>query len=267
MNLPKTFEPIAYTGEVENAALAAGWTVRHLSPMESGPRPWFQRAAPSGDSSTPRLYLSAGIHGDEISGPLALLEMIRQPDSFDAFDVTMFPILNPNGLARGVRTNRDEIDLNRDYRNSRSLETKSHIETLLTLGRFEASMMLHEDYEGIGAYLYELNDTFDPGLGAEIIAAMGLHVPVDLRPEIEEAVARGGVISRRDLIAKLGRLEERPEWSEATYLTVYHTEVSYTIETPKPFPIKARVDAHIAAVETLMNALKRKTDPLCRLRD
>jgi hypothetical protein len=32
--------------------------------------------------------------------------------------------------------------------------------------------------------------------------------------------------------------------------------VNYTIETPKPFPIKARVKAHIAAVETLMNALK-----------
>jgi hypothetical protein len=27
----------------------------------------------------------------------------------------------------------------------------------------------------------------------------------------------------RGLIAKLGRLEDRPEWSEATYLTVYHT--------------------------------------------
>ena len=71
-----------------------------------------------------------------------------------------------------------------------------------------------------------------------------------------ESRARGGVISGRDFIAKLGRLEERPEWSEATYLTVYHTEVSYTIETPKPFPIKARVKAHIAAVETLINALK-----------
>jgi nitrate/nitrite transporter NarK len=30
-----------------------------------------------------------------------------------------------------------------------------------------------------------------------------------------------------------------------------------TIETPKPFPVKARINAHIAAVETLMNALKR----------
>ena len=221
----------------------------------------------AGDRASPRLYLSAGIHGDEIAGPLALLEMIRQPGFFAGFDVTMFPILNPNGLALGVRTNRDEIDLNRDYRNSRSLEIKGHIESLLTLGRFDASMLLHEDYEGIGAYLYELNDTLDPGLGAKIIAAMGLHVPIDLRPEIEEASARGGVISRRDLVAKLGRLEDRPAWAEAAYLTIHHTEVSYTIETPKPFPIEARVDAHIAAVETLMGALKDKFDPLRRLRE
>jgi murein peptide amidase A len=256
MSFSTNFDPMAYAGEVEKAARAAGWTVSHLSPMESGPRPWFHRAGPAGDSAPPRLYLSAGIHGDEISGPLALLEMIRHPGFFAAFDVTIFPILNPNGLARGVRTNRDEIDLNRDYRNSRSLEIKGHIEALLTLGRFDASMMLHEDYEGIGAYLYELNDTLDPGLGAKIIAAMGRYVPIDLRPEIEEALARGGVISRRDLIGKLGRLEDRPEWAEATYLTVYHTQVSYTVETPKPFPIEARVKAHIAAVEALMNALR-----------
>ena len=257
MTLPTTFGPIGYASEVENAARASGWTVRHLSPTEIGPRPWFQRIAPDGDSASPRLYLSAGIHGDEISGPLALLEMIRQPGFFAAFNVTMFPILNPNGLGRGVRTNRDEVDLNRDYRNPRSLEIKGHIETLLTLGRFDASMLLHEDYEGIGAYLYELNNTLDPGLGAKIIAAMGRHLPIDLRPEIEEAPARCGVISRRDLVTKLGRLEDRLEWAEATYLTVHHTEVSYTIETPKPFPIKARVNAHIAAVETLINALKR----------
>ena len=69
-------------------------------------------------------------------------------------------------------------------------------------------------------------------------------------------VARGGVISGRISSPNWTGLKTRPEWSEATYLTVYHTEVSYTIETPKPFPIKARVKAHIAAVETLMNALK-----------
>jgi len=256
MNLLMTFDPVAYADEVEQAARATGWTVRYLSPTESGPRPWFRRAAPDGYRAPPRLYLSAGIHGDEISGPLALLEMIAQSGFFAAFDVTLCPILNPNGLARGMRTNWDAIDLNRDYRNSRSREIKSHIETLQTLGRFNASMLLHEDYEGMGAYVYELNETFDPGLGAKIIAAMGLHVPIDLRPEIDGWAARGGVISRRDLVARLGRIEDCPEWAEAAYLTVHHTGVSYTTETPKPFPIEARVKAQIAAVETLMNALK-----------
>lgn len=256
MNLPTAFDPLTYTSELEEAASAAGWTVRYLSPTESGPRPWLRRILPEGKTAPPRLYLSAGIHGDEISGPLALLEMIRQPGFFAGFDVMMFPILNPNGLARGVRTNWEEIDLNRDYRALKSHEIASHVETLLTLGRLDAAMMLHEDYEGIGAYIYELNDTLDPTLGAKVIAAMGRHVPIDVRPQIEEAAAMGGVISRRDLIAKLGPIEDRPEWAEAIYLLVHHTDAAYTTETPKPFPIDARVKAQIAAVETVMSAFK-----------
>lgn len=248
------FDPAAYAREVEEAARADGWTVRHLSATASGPRPWFQRAARTGPGA-PGVYLSAGIHGDEISGPWALLEMLRRPDFFAAFDTVIFPILNPDGLAKNLRVNAAGIDLNRDYRNSKSTEIPSHIEALKTLGRFHAAMMLHEDFEGIGAYLYELNDDLPPGLGGEIIAAMGRHVPIDLRPEIEEVPAHGGVLSRRDLIAKLGRIEDRPDWPEAIYLAINHTRVSYTTETPKPFPLAQRVAAQIAAVETLLGAL------------
>jgi len=78
----------------------------------------------------------------------------------------------------------------------------------------------------------------------------GRNRPQPRLPELQVTRNQG------PLIAKLGPLEDRPEWPEAIYLTVHHTDVVYTIETPKPFPIKARVKAHIAAVETLMNALK-----------
>ena len=250
------FDPPAYVRKVEDAARADGWTIRHLSPTAGGTRPWLQRAAKTGPGA-PRVYLSAGIHGDEISGPLALLEMLRQPDFFAAFDATIFSILNPDGLARGVRGNAGGIDLNRDYRGSKSPEIASHIEALETLGCFDAAMMLHEDFEGVGAYLYELNDALQPTLGSEIIAAMGRHVPIDLRPEIEEVPAHGGVISRRDLLAKHGRIEDRPDWPEAIYLSVHHTRVSYTTETPAPFPLEQRVQAQIAAVSTLLEALKK----------
>ncbi len=249
------FDPRSFAADVEQAARADGWTVRHLSETASGPRPWFQRSAKTGPGA-PAIYLSAGIHGDEISGPLALLEMLRRPEFFARFDVALFPILNPNGLAKNLRHNDDGIDLNRDYRNSKSSEIVSHIQALETLGRFDAALMLHEDFEGIGAYLYELNDGLRPTLGADMIAAMGRHVPIDLRPEIEEVRATGGVLQRADLIAKLGPIEDRPEWPEAIYLSHHHTRVSYTTETPKPFPIAARVAAQIAAVQTVLEALR-----------
>jgi protein MpaA len=253
---PHLFDPAAYAREVEEAARADGWTIRHLSACASGPRPWMYRAGRTGKNA-PAVYFSAGIHGDEISGPYALLELLRQPNFFAAFNVTLFPILNPDGLAQGVRGNAAGIDLNRDYRNSKSAEIASHIETLKTLGRFEVAVMLHEDFEGIGAYLYELNDALPPTLGSEMIAAMGHHVPIDLRPEIEEAPAHSGVISRKDLIEKLGRIEDRPEWPEAIYLTVHHTRVCYTTETPIPFPLANRIQAQIAAVRTTLDAVAK----------
>jgi len=254
---PPLFDPPAFVREIEAVANAGGWTTRYLSPADGAARPWFQRPAQAhAETRVPSVYLSAGIHGDEISGPLAILEMLRRPGFFAAFDTTLFPILNPHGLARNRRENADGIDLNRDYRNSKSEEIRSHIEALKTLGRFDASMMLHEDFEGIGAYLYELNDELPQGLGKKIIAAMGRHVPIDQRPEIEEVRATGGVIQRSDIRLKHGSFEERPDWPEAIYLCLHHTKVAYTTETPKPFPLVDRIAAQIAAVETMLEAMK-----------
>lgn len=252
--MTSNFNSQTYVRDIEETARTGGWTIRYLSPCASSTRPWLQRNAQTG-SNAPSIYLSAGIHGDEISGMAALLEMLRLPDFFANFHTIIFPILNPDGIASGTRNNADGIDLNRDYRDPKSAEIQGHIETLKTLGRFDAAMMLHEDFEGVGAYIYELNEFLSPTLGNEIISAMGRHVPIDLRPEIEDLPARGGIIQRKDLTLKHGPIEKRREWPEAIYLTINHTHVSYTTETPKPFPLEQRVAAQIAAVKTLLEAL------------
>jgi hypothetical protein len=87
---------------------------------------------------------------------------------------------------------------------------------------------------------------------------MGRHVPIDLRPEIEEFPAHGGVLSRKDIVALRGPIEDRPDWPEAIYLSVHHTQVSYTTETPMPFPLDQRMQAQIAAVRTLLQAVQIK---------
>jgi len=249
------FKPKAYVARLEEVAKAHRWTIKYLSKCGDVTRPWLQRTATLGPAA-PSLYLSSGIHGDEISGPMALLKMLRERDFFEDFNITIFPILNPDGLAQNVRVNADGIDLNRDYKNTKSAEITSHIEALKTLGKFDAAMMLHEDFEGTGAYLFELNDALDSSLGTRIITAMGQHVPIDQRPEIDDFPSRNGIISRREILAKRGNLEDRPEWPEAIYLSVHHTQVSYTTETPKPFPLEHRIEAQIAAVKTLMGALR-----------
>ena len=247
------FDPAAYVREVESAAQAGGWAIHYLSPTPSSTRPWLQRKPAS---AAPRFYLSAGIHGDEISGPLAVLEMLKLPGFFADFDTTIFPILNPEGLARAWRENADKIDLNRDYKNAKSEEIRGHLAVLPTLGRFDVALMLHEDFEGIGAYLYELNDGPIKNLGIRVIKAMSEFVPIDKRPEIEAVAAIGGIIQRADLILKHGPIENRPEWPEAIYLSVNHTQVSYTTETPMPFPLEKRIQAQIAAVRVVLDSLK-----------
>jgi protein MpaA len=251
------FDPASCARDLVEAACAGGWEIRQLNALPAGPRPWLQRRARSGENA-PSFYLSAGIHGDEIAGPLAVLEMLRTPGFFDDFHATLFPLLNPEGLALGVRENAAGIDLNRDYRAPKSAECAGHIAALQTLGRFDAAMYLHEDFEGTGAYLFELNEALPPTLGADAIAAMGRYVPIDLRPEIEEFPARGGVIQRRDIVALNGPIEDRPDWPEAIYLSVHHTQVSITTESPMPFPLDRRIAAQIAAVRTVLDALRTR---------
>ena len=251
------FSPATYVRELEAAAREGGWTIRYLSSTPAGTRPWLERPALKRNVAKPppRFYLSAGIHGDEVAGPLAVLAMLRDPDFFAWVDATVFPMLNPEGLARVTRGNYAGIDLNRDYRGARSSEIRGHLAVLPKLGRYDAAMMLHEDYEATGAYLFELNEGPAPDLGTRIVRALEKHVPIDRRAQIDDFIARDGIILRSDITRLMGPIENRPEWPEAIYLSVHHTQVCYTTETPMLQPLGKRVAAQVAAVRTVIEAL------------
>jgi len=53
----------------------------------------------------------------------------------------------------------------------------------------------------------------------------------------------------------MGPIGNRPEWPEAIYLSLFHTNVSYTTETPMLQPLAQRIKAQIEAVRTLVAAL------------
>jgi len=194
-----------------------------------------------------RLYISAGIHGDEPAGPLAALRLVQENRWPDNVEITLLPCLNPIGFTLNRRENADGIDLNRDYRNSKSAEARAHIAWLERQPRFDLYLCLHEDWESHGFYLYEQNPDSKISLAEKMIEAVKKVCPVDLSENIEGRAAHGGII--RPLINPL----ERPDWPEAFHLITHKARQGYTLEAPSDFPLATRVNALVAAVNAAMN--------------
>ncbi len=202
--------------------------------------------------SLPKLYLSAGIHGDEPAGPLAILQLLRTPGFFDGVEVYIFPLLNPSGLAVGQRENERGVDLNRNYGPGGvdDPDTLEHKDRLNQLPRLDVALCLHEDWEANGVYLYHVEPKMPRFDAKRVLHAMQSVLPVETSCVIDGSQACGGIISRQeaDYI--------RDDWPESVYLTRTRTRASFTMETPSSVPLAARVAAHCAGVLDVIHQLK-----------
>ncbi len=98
-----------YAHLIEAASRRAGATCeRHPMRYRCGEYSMVRIAA--GPDPAPILFLSAGIHGDEISGPLTLLHHLESivADAIAAgLALRIYPLMNPSGFERRVRYNGD----------------------------------------------------------------------------------------------------------------------------------------------------------------
>jgi predicted deacylase len=194
----------------------------------------------------PLFYLSTGIHGDEPSGPLAALALVGRPDWWEGWRVVCFPELNPRGLRAGTRENPEGVDLNRDYRRPVTEEIRTHRAALAGLGRIQAAVCLHEDWEAAGVYLYYLHRDESVEAARRVLAAMRRHLPLEEAPLIDGREADHGLIHRLP--------EDYPgeDWPEAIYLARHHTDICYTLETPSGQILEQRVAAHVDGVRAVL---------------
>jgi protein MpaA len=237
-------DPVALAAQFERAAAKAGFRREVFGAV--GDCPLFALTKRTA-GVRPRIYLSAGIHGDEPAPPLALLSLLESGD-FDA-RATWFlcPMLNPSGLARGVREDAEGRDLNRDYRSFAAPESRAHAAWLRSQPNFDLAICVHEDWETSGFYLYELNPDQRPSLAEAMIKAVKKACPIELAPLIEGRESVGGII-RPELNPAVREL-----WPEAIYLQLNHTRLSYTIESPSALPLETRLAALRTAIRTAVN--------------
>jgi Succinylglutamate desuccinylase / Aspartoacylase family len=246
--LGKTIDIRAVLRAVAIAAQKSGWTSEIFH--EAGEFKWFalHRAPFSirNPQSPIRIYLSTGIHGDEPAGPLAALKLVQENRWPERAEIFLLPCLNPIGFTLNKRENADGIDLNRDYRHSKSAEVLAHIAWLERQPKFDLYLCLHEDWESPGFYLYEQNPDGKISLAEKIIEAVKRVCPIDLSETIEGREAHGGTVRPKI------QPHERPDWPEAFYLITRKSRQGYTLEAPSDFPLPTRVSALVAAVNAAL---------------
>jgi predicted deacylase len=230
--------------EIKIAAQGTGWISETFYSADGFE--WFGfRRTPSRKFAR-RVYISAGIHGDEPAGPLASLRLFREHQWPEHTDVVFCPCLNPVGFTANTRENGKGIDLNRDYLHFQSPEIRAHTAWLQKQPDFDFALCLHEDWESHGFYVYELNPDAKPSFAEAIVAGVAKVCPIDQSEIIEDRPAKGGII-RPSVDPR-----SRPQWPEAFWLISNKTRLSYTLEAPSDFPLATRIDALVEGVNAIL---------------
>ena len=103
-----------------------------------------------------KVGLFAGVHGDEPKAVLGLVDLVRalnaRPEVGRDYQLFIYPMCNPSGLADGTRCSRSGVDLNRQFwRDSAEPEVRL-LEAEIRQQEFEGIISLHTDDTSDGVY-------------------------------------------------------------------------------------------------------------------
>lgn len=246
--LGETIDVRAVLRDIEGAAAISGWTTDVFFETAEFKFPALHRRGLGGGRN---IYISAGIHGDEPAGPLAALHLLQENEWPESLNLWLCPCLNPIGFLSNSRFNATGVDLNRGYLNPVADEILAHTAWLERQPPFDLCLLLHEDWESQGFYLYEQNPDGRPSFAEKMVAAVERVCPIDRSELIDGRPAKDGIL-RPNVDPRT-----RPDWPEALYLITHKARQSYTLEAPSDFPIRTRVRALVTAVSTALNAVAR----------
>ena len=115
--------------------------------------------------------------------------------------------------------------------------------------------MLHEDFDGQGLYLYEVQRE-KPFWGEALLQSASHIIPIEGRVKIEGRKAVAGLIRRRFDLKRFRRFG----YPEAIWLHMHHSRRAITLETPSEFAIERRVAAQMAVIDDCVRRSMEQTE-------
>lgn len=227
---------------LDQLMLAAGFTSSVMGEADGAILNGYHRAALC--EGAPVVYLSAGMHGDEPAGPLAVAKLLELEELSHEVEWLICPLLNPTGMVAGSREASSGMDLNRDYYFLKSREVQAHVAWLKNKPSPDLMLSLHEDWESTGFYFYEINTRMDQPERAHALLERVEQV-MQREPELK---IDDHVVREPGWIYHEAMADEFQNWPEAIYMAKNGCPVSLTMETPSSLEIAQRVNTHMVFV-------------------
>lgn len=188
------------------------------------------------------LYLCAGVHGDEPAAVWGLLEWAEENVEFIRESAAViFPCFNPAGLLANTRHDDAGRDLNRLFQD-RELPLMKRWHEFIGDDHFRIALLLHEDYDARGIYVYELTRK-DISLGEPILSECESIIPREPRSHIDEVDFERGIMRKTEEVVEHVDRELGGGYPEAIYVYLHHARFSLTFETPSEYSLWDRVQA------------------------
>lgn len=203
----------------------------------------------------PRIWLNAGIHGEEPGSVAGCLRFVEEAlaEYRQAFSFTVLPCLSPWGYERGERYDARGRDPNRLFRDPEEPIVEAVRRALARGRKPRFAIDMHEDSDFASFYMYEIAAD-DPPFAAEIIRQVAQVGPIADGLDLNPPIRQGLVVRKAEDERRLERLEEVPRWPIAFYLyrAVGHT---VTLETPVLQPLWLRAEMQVVAVRASLDRL------------
>jgi len=214
--------------------------------LQSLPRYLF--AGPGDRSSSLRVGIFAGVHGDEESGVLAAVHLLERlqadPELARGYELFVYPVCNPEGYIDGTRWTRSGLDLNREFWKGSAEISVQILERQLEKLNFNGLISLHSDDTSEGLYGFVQGHELTRHVLEPALEQAGRFLPRNFDRSIDNFEANNGIIER----CYEGILTAPPEQNPKPFEVVF--------ETPHLAPLDKQVEAHLAAVQTILDRFK-----------
>lgn len=196
----------------------------------------------------------AGIHGNEIAGPLSVIHLISDilHELPQQFRYVIYPMINPSGFDLRERFDEDRRDLNAIYdvtlHSDNYEEVQAFYQDALKFTPFEAVIALHEDSDLEKFYMY--------GLGQENLAYY--HAICEFARTLIPAWTDADIYGAHSDDHGLVLLTARDHAFDGVLYKEGLAKVAFTLETPGKLDIHFRVNMMVQLVLLSMEMLNAK---------